>query len=161
MSKVCQFPWGPIATTVTLLTILFAIVMPFFLPRIAGISFFSVSFLILLWAGLKSPYALNASTEELTILRPLQPIRIPVASVRRISPVAPNDMKSLVRTFGSGGLFGFYGHFYNARLGHIRLYTRKLTTRRLILIETYDMGKLVVYCSEPDLLERISRISLS
>ncbi len=57
-------------------------------------------------------------------------------------------MKWTIRTFGVGGLFGYYGEFVNWKLGNMTWYaTRRDKT---VLIETVDDKKLIVTPDEPE-----------
>jgi hypothetical protein len=53
-----------------------------------------------------------------------------------------------IRTFGVGGLFGYYGKFANTKLGSMTWYaTRK---DRAILVRTIDNKKIILTPDEPE-----------
>ncbi len=63
---------------------------------------------------------------ELTIIRLGWRNRIPFADI--VSAEAdPSAMNGSLRVFGSGGLFGFFGWFWNRRLGRYRAYCTDLS----------------------------------
>ena len=61
--------------------------------------------------------------------------------------VDKETMKWTVRTFGVGGLFGYFGKFANRALGSMTLYA----TRRnnYVLIITTDERKIIITPDEP------------
>lgn len=63
-----------------------------------------------------------------------------------ISRVDSKVIASSVRTFGSGGFFGYIGKFYNRNLGHFQMYVAK---RKDLLLITTPKKKIVVNCEDP------------
>jgi hypothetical protein len=55
---------------------------------------------------------------------------------------------------GCGGLYGYFGTFSNRSMGQFTMYAT--TMENLYLIRTADGQKVVISCSEPDLLQKIS-----
>jgi hypothetical protein len=63
-----------------------------------------------------------------------------------VREVARDDMHLTIRTFGVGGLFGYFGNFRNSVIGKIAMYaTRRDKT---ILVETLDK-RLILTPDEP------------
>jgi len=92
---------------------------------------------------------------ELTVDRPLLPVRIPLATIREARLVDRKQAGAFVKVAGAAGLFGHYGRFYSRALGSFRLYA----TRRdhLVVIDT-DSGRFVVTPATPDrFLEALGR----
>lgn len=146
-----RLPWGKSTLTITLLVLLLLL----FLCFIADIDkiFVAVASVPLFLAWLRAPYSIRVDTQTIQVKRPFGSITIDADDVRKIVPIAPEDIKKMVRTWGNGGLFGFYGRFYSPRLGNFRLYTCKLSSRHLVLIETLRSGKYVIYCKDVDHLK--------
>ena len=84
---------------------------------------------------------------ELTVNRPLFPVRIPLASIRDVTRVDRRQAGAFLKVSGAAGLFGHYGRFYSRPLGTFRLYA----TRRdhLVVIDT-DSGRFVVTPAMPE-----------
>ncbi len=94
------------------------------------------------------PVNYNITDTDLVIHRPLTDVIIPKKDIRNVIRLTKDQLKRTIRTFGNGGLFGYYGKFANSKLGSMTWYaTRKDTT---ILIETFDNKKLVVTPDEPE-----------
>jgi hypothetical protein len=76
---------------------------------------------------------------ELRILRRAwRSAAYPLSSVEEVALLPPRALAGAVRTFGNGGLFGYYGWFY--RKGAFRLFA----TRSDRLVEVVAGGKRVV-----------------
>ena len=57
-------------------------------------------------------------------------------------------MYGVIRTFGVGGLFGYYGQFYNSKIGSMTWYaTRQNNT---VLVRTIDNKNIVLTPDEPE-----------
>jgi len=84
---------------------------------------------------------------ELTVNRPLFPVRVPLASIRAVRLVARKQAGAFVKVAGAAGLFGHYGRFYSSALGSFRLYATRRD--RLVVIDT-DGGRFVVTPASPE-----------
>ncbi len=79
-----------------------------------------------------SPRGFSLSPDGLRIHRPLGAIILPFGRVRSARRAQPRELCGL-RTFGSGGMFGFFGWFWSRKLGHYRAY---VTHRQdMVLVE--------------------------
>jgi hypothetical protein len=82
------------------------------------------------------------SNEQLLILRPLGKKQISLASIRSSVVLSRRDLFWSLRTFGVGGLFGYYGKFFNRKFGAMTWYiTRRDTT---VLLYLDDGRKILV-----------------
>ena len=79
-------------------------------------------------------------------------ILIPFSSIKSIAKIETKDIHKSFRIFGSGGLFGYLGHFKNKQLGHFRMYAT--SEKELLCIET-NTKKYVVNCMNADEFIRI------
>ena len=95
----------------------------FFILVIAGCYLFSTK-----------KYLLNG--KELIIVRPIKERIILLSDIEEIRPVAKGEMRWTIRTFGVGGLFGYYGKFYNRKFGSMTWYTTQLKNRIFIRIKS-------------------------
>lgn len=59
-----------------------------------------------------------------------------------------HEMKFTIRTFGVGGLFGYFGMFFNSKEGRLRLFATRWD--RTVLIETAGGKKIIVTPNDPD-----------
>ena len=64
-------------------------------------------------------YDLHA--DHIRVRRIAFPVRLPIAPLKSVEQ-APDLMKRSVRTFGNGGLFGFYGRFWKPGFGKFHAY---------------------------------------
>jgi hypothetical protein len=80
--------------------------------------------------------------DHLVIKRPIGKIIIPTSEITAVRLLHDDDIKGLIRTFGVGGMFGYYGKHYNSVLGHTTWYA----TRRdnLVFVQTSDKRKIVL-----------------
>ena len=62
-----------------------------------------------------------------------------IAEVRRMRP---RDVGLVLRTFGSGGFFGFFGWCYSRPLGHFKAYATN--RRNLVLVQLADGAKFLL-----------------
>lgn len=77
-------------------------------------------------------------TESLNIIRPASTVKYPLHRIRSIRAVTTKDLGFGIRTFGSGGFFGYFGKFYYRNIGHVTLY---VTDRSKMLLITLDDDK--------------------
>jgi hypothetical protein len=98
---------------------------------------------LLSWAI--APKGLEIEGGELRVLRRSWPAAVfPLAGVEQVAVLPPGALRLAIRTFGVGGLFGYYGWFY--RKGPFRLYA----TRRDTLVEIVVRGgRIVVSPDDP------------
>jgi hypothetical protein len=147
--------------TVKLITVmvllLFAVVIAIqFFPAGAAGGIFTFIIPVIFIAGLIITLGLSVTgyeitNDELHINRPFANIIIPKEDIYTVEAIDRNVLRWTVRTFGSGGLFGFYGKFYNKQLGRMTWYiTRKdkavlITTRsdKKILVSPDDREKFI------------------
>lgn len=89
---------------------------------------------------------------RLIIKRPLKDKVIAFSEIKDVYAIKKDSMGWTWKTFGNGGLFGFYGEFRSDRYGDMTWYaTRK---SNYVMLETTD-GKVVL---TPDNLEMVNEI---
>ncbi len=94
-----------------------------------------------------SPKSYAVSADAITIKRPIGNIVIPKQHIKSVE-VPEKGMPFAVRTFGVGGLFGYFGTFYNFDSGNMNWY---ITNRNnTVLITTSSGKKIVVSPDEKD-----------
>ena len=87
------------------------------------------------------PLGYVVSTDQLLVKRPGYDVKIALTKISEIKPLTPQELTWSVRTFGNGGLFGFYGKFWNKQIGDMTWYA----TRRgnFVLIKTPETNYIL------------------
>jgi hypothetical protein len=148
------FVWGLTAGLVALLLLISAVIVVtmVFIPNLGiriGLGAAVVLCLgILVGAWMYGPRAYELRPDAVVVRRPVGNVEIPVESIRDVSTF-DEWLGFSVKTFpgGNSGLFGMYGTFYNAKLGHFRMYAQR--ARGGVIIET-ETEKIVVTPDERD-----------
>jgi hypothetical protein len=118
---------------------------PSVLPALALPLLAVVVTLPLAWA--LAPRALAVGGGEVRVERPLRPVVIPLAALRAVGRLPREAEGGLLRTFGSGGAFGYYGRYWSRRLGAVRLHATRL--RDFVVLEADD-GRHLVTPGDPE-----------
>ncbi|SOD11871.1 PH domain-containing protein [Pedobacter xixiisoli] len=93
-----------------------------------------------------SPTGYIITADEIMIRRPLTNVRIKRVDIERVELVEEQTMNGALRTFGVGGLFGYYGGFANTSIGRMTWYaTRKDTA---VLLRTVNDKKIILTPNE-------------
>ena len=98
-----------------------------------------------------SKYSLTKS--ELIIHRPIKDRIIGIEDITEIKSIDSGDLAGTIRTFGNGGLFGYYGKYQNPKIGLMIWYVTQRKNR--ILIQTKQGKKVVISPDDMGLLNRI------
>lgn len=72
--------------------------------------------------------------------------RFDLGALRSVE-MAPGVMTGSIRTFGNGGLFGFYGRFRNATLGSYKAYATK--GENAVVLDVEGTGPVVITPDDP------------
>ncbi|TKK68572.1 hypothetical protein FC093_10645 [Ilyomonas limi] len=93
------------------------------------------------------PTAYKVTPDALIICRLIRNVRIKHTTIKSIAIVDKKEINGAIRTFGVGGVFGYYGCFANYTLSSMTWYA----TRRdkAVLITTTYNKKIVVTPNEP------------
>lgn len=110
---------------------------------------FTSAFLALVYVicWLLRPLRYSVTETELLIERPLGNIRIKKEAITNISILQESNIGGAVRTFGVGGLFGYYGKYYNSAFGSMNWYVTR--SDKPVLITTAK-SKILVSPDEPE-----------
>ena len=91
---------------------------------------------------LYSPLHYSVDNDFLTIHRPIGNLKIKRDSVTNVQALTAKQISYAIRTFGVGGVFGYFGKFYNTEFGSMNWYlTRKDTP---VLVTTSSNKKIVI-----------------
>jgi hypothetical protein len=94
------------------------------------------------------PIRYEIREDEIIIRRLIKSVRISRSDVESLKLLDKSELRGTVRTFGVGGLFGWYGKFANSQLGDMTWYV----TRRdkIVLINTRDGKKILISPDEAE-----------
>jgi Bacterial PH domain len=92
-------------------------------------------------AYLYSPQFFVVEKNQLTIKRVFGSVVIPKSAVQSVSIIHRDLIDNSMRTFGVGGLFGYFGKFTNSKLGAMTWYIKRMD--QLVLITT-SAEKIIV-----------------
>jgi hypothetical protein len=98
-----------------------------------------------------APRGFSVSGGELLIERPIGPLRVRIAAIRRLEVMGAGALSGAVRTFGVSGAFGYYGRYRSRALGPFRLYSRR--ARGPFLLVDSEGGR---YLLAPDSPQRMA-----
>jgi Bacterial PH domain len=94
------------------------------------------------------PISYVVTKEKIIVRRPLLNVHIKRTDIKSVELIERNKITGSIRTFGVGGLFGYYGNFANFSLGRMTWYaTRK---DKPVLVKTIDNKKIIFTPNEPD-----------
>ncbi len=108
---------------------------------------------LLLGCYLFAPHYYRVENHNLIIVRPANNKTIKLSDIEEIRPVENNEMLGGIRTFGNGGLFGYFGKYYYPKIGKVNLYATQRKNR--ILIETKQGAKFIITPDDQSIIENI------
>jgi hypothetical protein len=101
-----------------------------------------------------APIRLKANGDKITIRLLLVLREVPLSEVIEVRQISKFDVSGSIRTFGSGGLFGYLGRFKNNKLGSYTMYATEWNN--LVLVRTNNK-KYVISCTKAqDFVEYIN-----
>jgi len=103
---------------------------------------------------LLSPLNYTVTNTELQIKRPLGKIIIKKEDIKSVDVLQEFQIGGAIRTFGVGGLFGYYGKYFNQAFGSMNWYMTR--SDKPVLITTLK-SKIVVSPDETDQFAEILR----
>lgn len=98
--------------------------------------------LIGLACWLMAPRWYSFDAQNLEIDRPAGSLRIPLREISSVDELPREALRGMIRTFGVGGFFGYYGKFYAPGIGHLVLHASRM--QGLVLITTNAGKKIVI-----------------
>lgn len=75
-------------------------------------------------------------------------IKLTYMQIMDVRKMDAGEMTGLSRSFGFGGLFGYYGHYHNATAGDMTFYATQ--QKNWVLIHTEDNRAIVLTPDDPD-----------
>jgi|SRR6185312_13172305 len=149
-SIVCAMP-------VTGLVIMFALQ-----PWYGGLVLFASGLLLIVPTYMYSNGAYILTDDKLIIKRRYTRFNLEflLKDIESIRMAEKSDFKWTIRTFGNGGLFGFYGEFYNKQLGGFKMYITQ-TRNRMIIKLKHPHQIIVISPDDASMLDEIKKKVLS
>jgi hypothetical protein len=92
------------------------------------------------------PQCYEVSKEAIRVKRPFKSIYIPLDEVIVVRVLKKEEIGTLFRSFGVGGLFGYFGIYTSTKLGGVDMWCTNTTD--LVLIE-YNKKKVIISPEEP------------
>lgn len=127
--------------------------------RNVGALIFTTSLVVIVYAicFLYRPTKYVIANGRLTVKRPIKDFSIDIQSIKSTTIADKDSMKWTIRTFGNGGLFGYFGKFYNAAFGKMTWYA----TRRnnYLVLSTSENGKIVLTPDNLEMAKEIERLT--
>lgn len=97
---------------------------------------------VMLFCYYSAPQSYKVDNTDLTIVRPLNDKKIKLTDISEIETIADSVLIPAIRTFGVGGLFGYYGKYYYPKIGKMTYFNTKKTNR--ILIKTKQDQNIMI-----------------
>lgn len=92
------------------------------------------------------PTGYTVTADAVIIHRPLNKVTILKNQITEVSQPTEGDMKWTIRTFGVGGLFGYFGKFTNTAIGGMTWYATR--HENYVLLRTADK-RIILTPDEP------------
>ncbi len=90
---------------------------------------------------------------DIAINRPIGDVVIHVKDITEIRGINPGELDGTERTFGVDGLFGYYGNYYNKRVGNMKWYATRHDN--MIMIHTRQGETIIISPDDKDFGGRI------
>lgn len=100
-----------------------------------------------------SPRKYTVGNFDIAINRMAGDVVIHVKDITEIRGVNPGEMDGLSRTFGVGGLFGYFGKYYNGHNGDMEWYATR--NDNLVVIHTVQGQTIVISPDDKDFAGRV------
>jgi hypothetical protein len=94
--------------------------------------------------------------DKITIKRLIFDVTIDIRSIKSVLQADKESMKWTIRTFGNGGLFGYFGKFYNKAFGAMTWYATRRSN--YIVLGTVTSGKIVITPDDSDMVIEIRKL---
>lgn len=126
-------------------------------PLFVVIASSSLLVVIYLLVFLLRPVQYELTAGEVIIRRQAEKVTISRQEIAKAEIPDRQRMGTPVRTFGVGGLFGYFGKFYSSRIGSMTWYATRRD--RIILIETIHSRRIIISPDEPEkFLEELNKL---
>lgn len=157
-------PWGRALSVISIGATAFLLIVPsavaFNSAATPNMRSITIAAPILLLVGCAAFTVLGYEIRDgaLLIRRPGWSTRVSLRGLRGAT-IKPNAMRSSIRLFGNGGLFGFTGLFWNRALGRYRAYVTDL--KRTVVLTLADRTIVVSPDAPESFVAQINRLGFS
>ena len=103
--------------------------------------------LVFVFCYLYHPASYSINATNVYVHRPVSKLTIPRNEILEFRLVSDEDMKWTIRTFGVGGLFGYFGKFTNTVLGGMTWYA---TQRRNYVLLVLAGKRIILTPDKPE-----------
>jgi hypothetical protein len=110
----------------------------------------TIVFLVYLFCFLYRPIDYRTTDNKLIINRLIKKVILDKSEVLNVVLLTNEDLKWTIRTFGVGGLFGYFGKFRNSKIGTMTWYATR--RNQAILINLKDGQRIVITPDNPESL---------
>ena len=143
------FPMSALVIIITTFYNLLILAMVYNAFRSSIIALEIISLVFLISPAFFIPLRLVVDEESLRIWRPIGKVEIRLEDIQSCSVIEDSHsiLDKTIRTFGSGGLYGFLGHFKHDRYGKMRMFVTH--PKQCFLIRTKDGRSFVVSSPKP------------
>lgn len=133
-------------TAIVFILFISLVILPQFKEETVGTqasSFLGILFIVILittyYFSIKS---YQITENELIIKRPFDKVIFNKSVIKNVVKIDNVNIFLSVRTFGSGGVFGYFGTFWNKKFGNMTWYATR--TDNVIIIETISNKKILI-----------------
>ena len=113
----------------------------------------SFVFVVLMIAMSFRPTGYGIKNGNLIVHQAISDKVYPLKEIVEAHPINLRLLGSTIRTFGSGGFFGYYGKFYNFKLGRLTLYATQ--RKNMIFLKTNAGQQIVISPDDVEMLEQL------
>ena len=111
-------------------------------------------FIILLGSWLYAPRFYTIANNVLTINRPIGKVKIKLGDIKHVRLLADNEMKGLIRTFGVGGVLGYFGKFHATGFGNTTFYATQRKNKILIVTNN---RKIIITPDDKNIVDKLNK----
>ena len=115
-------------------------------PSLASIFLLFILYIV---TYLYSPRFYKIESNNITVHRAASNVTFLRSEIKNIQIINGQKLRGAIRTFGVGGMFGYFGQFLNAELGCMTWYATQ-RKRTAVLIEMTNNKKIIVTPDEPE-----------
>ncbi|UYW02268.1 PH domain-containing protein [Flavobacterium agricola] len=117
-----------------------------------GTSLLMFAILFICW--LYAPYCYEITSTDFIIRRRIGAIKIKKDAIQSVQMLTKNEISGSIRTFGVGGLFGYYGIFEVSKIGKTTFYITQC--KNLILLVTNTNKKMLISPNDVNLINQFT-----
>jgi hypothetical protein len=115
-------------------------------PESISVIAFAIIIMLVVTYGF-SPKGYVLEDGEFTVLRPFKAKNFSLSDILSVTSVEKKNLKGSIRTFGVGGLFGYFGLFRNSTYGNMVWYATRRD--RFVVIERSNGKTIVITPDDP------------